>query len=148
MLTTDSAVPNLVAGFARTPQGDNRSHEEFSPSRDRMSRCIFKRSVSLIGWSIPQQLIDAGLGARFLVHAFDDDGAVEARAGLAILHRLAGYRARHHDRISRHFAHEDLTGYAVDDLGRGADEHAHREHRTLAQDHALGDFRAGADKAI
>src|SRR6202012_747052 len=52
-----------------------------------------------------------------------------------------------HHRIFRHFADEDLAGFAVDDLGRGAQEHAHRQHRALADDNTFGDFRAGADEA-
>src|ERR1019366_483375 len=43
---------------------------------------------------------------------------------------------------------ERFTGVAVDDLGGGTEEHAHRQHRTLAYDHAFGDLRAGADEAV
>src|SRR3712207_8731252 len=56
-------------------------------------------------------------------------------------------RPGHHDRIGRHSADEDLAAVAVDDLGRGAEEHAHRQHRSLLDDHALGDFGAGADRS-
>src|SRR5581483_9985161 len=48
----------------------------------------------------------------------------------------------------RHLADEDLAAVAVDDLGRGAQEHTHGEHRALAHDHALDDLAAGADEAI
>ena len=41
-----------------------------------------------------------------------------------------------------------LAGRAVDDLGRGGDEDAHRDDGALADDHALDDFRARADEAI
>src|SRR6478752_6326545 len=41
-----------------------------------------------------------------------------------------------------------LAGVAVDDFRRRAEEDAHRPHRALAHDHALGDFRARADEAI
>ena len=34
------------------------------------------------------------------------------------------------------------------DLGRGAEEHAHRQHRAALDDHALGHFGAGADEAV
>src|SRR5437763_1496243 len=98
--------------------------------------------------SVTQQFIDAGFGAGLRVHALDDDRAIEARAGLAVLHRLAGQRPGYHHRIGRHFAHENLAGFAVDDLGRGADEHAHRQYRAFAHDHTLDDFRARADEAI
>src|SRR5207248_6266456 len=37
---------------------------------------------------------------------------------------------------------------AVDDLCRGAKKDAHRQHRAALDDHALGDFGAGADEAI
>ena len=78
----------------------------------------------------------------------DDHGAIEARPGLAVGQRLAGQAARHHHRIGRHPADMDLAGGAVDDLGRGADEDAHREHRAFADDDALDHFGAGADEAI
>src|SRR5436190_19490595 len=97
---------------------------------------------------VAQQLIDARLGTRLRVHALDDHRAIEARAGLAVLHRLAGHRAGDDDRVGRDFADEDLAGFAIDDLGRGADEYAHREHRPLAHDHALDHFRARADEAV
>ncbi len=41
--------------------------------------------------SIPQQLIDARLAARFFVDAFDDDGAVEIGARLAVGQWLASH---------------------------------------------------------
>ena len=43
---------------------------------------------------VAQQLVDAGLGARLLVHGLDDHGAVEARARLVVRERLARQRAR------------------------------------------------------
>src|SRR5690348_6767510 len=65
---------------------------------------------------IPQQLVDAGLCARLLVDALDDHRAVERRPAV-----LAGQRAGHHDRVSRHFALQHLAAVAVDNHGRGAD---------------------------
>src|SRR5260370_40896165 len=50
---------------------------------------------------IPQQLVDAGLGAGALVDALDDDGAARGRPGLAVLQRPARQRARHHHGIFR-----------------------------------------------
>ena len=60
----------------------------------------------------------------------------------------AGQRAGDDHRISRDPAVEDLAAGAVDDLGRRAEEHAHRQHRAFLDDDALGDFGAGADEAI
>jgi hypothetical protein len=42
----------------------------------------------------------------------------------------------------------DFAGGAVDDLGRCAEEHAHRQHRAFAHDHAFGHFRTRADEAV
>ena len=47
--------------------------------------------------SVPQQLVDRGLGARALVDALDDHGAVEGGAGRAVRQRRAGQGARHDD---------------------------------------------------
>src|SRR5207245_3403465 len=48
----------------------------------------------------------------------------------------------------RHPARVDLAGVAVDDLGGGADEGAHRQHRALFDNDALDDLAARADEAI
>src|SRR5688500_2660563 len=99
--------------------------------------------------SVAQQLVYSRLRPRLGVDALDDDGAGEAGAGLvAAGQRLAGEAAGDDHGIARHPADEDLARRAVDDLGRGADEHAHRQHRALLDDAALGDLRAGADEAI
>src|SRR5450759_2205271 len=74
--------------------------------------------------SIPQQLVDAGLGAGALVHALDDDRAIEPGAAA-----LARQRAGHHHRISRHLALRHLAALAIDDLGRDAEIDAHGEPR-------------------
>ena len=42
----------------------------------------------------------------------------------------------------------NLAGGAVDDLGRRADEDAHRQHRAVLDDDALDDLAARADEAI
>ena len=41
-----------------------------------------------------------------------------------------------------------LAGAPVDDRRRRGEVHPHRDHRALAHDHALGDFRTGADEAV
>src|SRR5262249_12826129 len=41
-----------------------------------------------------------------------------------------------------------LSGLAIDDPGRGADENPHGKNRALAHDHAFGNLRARADEAI
>ena len=73
----------------------------------------------------------------------DDHRAGEAGAAV-----LARQRAGDDNRIRRDPAVADLAGGAVDDLGRSAEEHAHRQHRALLDDHAFGDFGARADEAI
>src|SRR5439155_21941925 len=75
---------------------------------------------------IPQQLVDAGLGAGALVDALDDHGAGGRRAGLAVLQRARRQRARNDHGIFRNFDDESLAGVAVDDFGGSAEEHAHR----------------------
>src|SRR3954469_19544986 len=69
--------------------------------------------------SVPQQLVDRGLGTGALVDALHDDGAGGRRADLAVLHRLARQRARHHHGIFRHLADKHLAGLAIDDLCGG-----------------------------
>src|SRR5262249_47473569 len=45
-------------------------------------------TVKLGARLVPQQLVDRGLCPRALVDALDDDGAIEARPGGAVLRRL------------------------------------------------------------
>src|SRR5205823_251364 len=98
--------------------------------------------------SIPQQFVDRGFRPRLLIDALDDHRAIEAGAWRAVFQRLARQRTWNDDRIGRHLALKALAARAVDDAGRGADEHAHGQHRALAHDHAFGHFRARADEAI
>src|SRR3954452_18895931 len=42
----------------------------------------------------------------------------------------------------------DLARGAVDDLGRGAEEYPHRQHRPAFDDDSFGNFGPGADEAI
>src|SRR5215471_3097585 len=81
------------------------------------SRAMIAGSADIDGvrLSVPQQFIDAGLGARAFVDALDDDGAIKPRAAA-----FAGQRARHDDRIGRHLALRDGASLAVDDAGRSA----------------------------
>src|ERR1019366_4882250 len=82
------------------------------------------------------------------VDDLDDHGTVKRRAGRAIRQRFAGHRAWHHDRIGRYATDMDFPARAVDDLGGGADEHAHRQHGAFFNDHTLGDFRTGANETV
>src|SRR6476659_2724547 len=93
--------------------------------------------------SVAEQLVDAGLGAGSFIDLLDDDRAGERRAAV-----LARQGSGHDYGVRRNAAVTDLSGRAVDDLGRGAEEHAHRQDRASLDDHALGHLRAGADKAI
>src|SRR5262249_41418419 len=97
---------------------------------------------------VAQQLVERGLAARLRVDALDDDGTVERGPRLAVGQRLAGQAAGDDDRVGRHLADEDLAGRAVDDLGRLADEHTHRDHRAFAHHHALDDLGTRANEAI
>src|ERR1700728_2816871 len=97
---------------------------------------------------IPQQFVDAGLGAGFLVDTLDDNRAIKIWRRRAAVGRLAGHSARDHHRISRHLTLQRRAGVAVDDLGRGAKKDAHRQYRAFTHDYALGDFGARADKAF
>src|SRR5262245_31958059 len=97
---------------------------------------------------VAQELVDRGLCPRALVDALDDDGAVEARPGGAVLHRLARQRAGYHHRIGRHLALHDLATVAIDDPGGSAEIDPHGENRALAHHDALGDLRASPDEAI
>src|SRR5260221_2092614 len=98
-----------------------------------------------ISWPylVSQQLVDAGLGPRAFVDALDDHRASQTWAAVP-----ARQAAGNHDRIFGHPAILALAGRTVDDLGRGAEEHAHRYDRALSDDHAFGDFGAGADETI
>ena len=79
--------------------------------------------VKAAGCLVPQQLVDAGLGAGLLVDALDDDGAIERRSrGI-----LARQGAWHDDRISRHFADEHFARLAVDEARMAADLDANWE---------------------
>src|SRR6185312_8650282 len=53
---------------------------------------------------VAQQFVDRGLGARLLVDALDDDGAIEAGARAAVGQGFAGLAPRHQHRIGRHAA--------------------------------------------
>ena len=66
--------------------------------------------------SVPQQLVDGGLGSRLRVHRLDDHGAVEGRPRLVVGERLARQRARHHHRVGRHLADVDLAARTVDNV--------------------------------
>src|SRR5215207_10753073 len=116
--------------------------------RARGLKCHPRLRPAFRGGSIPQQFVDAGFGTRLLVDALDDHGAVQARAWLAVRHRLARQGAGDDDGVGRHLALEHLAGRAVDDLSRGAEIDAHRQHRTLAYHDAFGDLGARADEAI
>ena len=93
--------------------------------------------------SVPQQFVDAGLGAGLGVDGLDDDGAGEAWAAI-----LVGQRARNNHGIRRHLAIGDLAGMAVHNLRRLGDEHAHRDDRAFSDDHTLDHFGPRADEAI
>src|SRR5262249_59493563 len=111
----------------------------------------WKRSIGLcdgaaVG-SIPQQLVDRRLRAGRFVDALDDHGAIEVRARFTFPGWLARQRTRNDHRIGRHLTSKYLSGLAIDDPGRGADENPHGKNRALAHDHAFGNLRARADEA-
>src|SRR5207244_12222556 len=53
-----------------------------------------------------------------------------------------------HDALPIYLALKDLSGVAVDDFRRGAEENPHGEHRALAHDHAFRDLGTRADEAM
>src|SRR5215469_959019 len=69
------------------------------------SRAMASASVTR---SVPQQLVDRGLGAGALVDPLHDHGAGGRGADLAVLHRLARQRARDDHGIFRYLADEHL----------------------------------------
>src|SRR6266568_3467176 len=120
---TDIIKPNRTTiashNLARLmrPSKRKRNHVQSMPKAPEDGRMPPTRYIGRAGKSpvrlIPQQLVDAGLGAGALVDALDDHRAGGRRAGLAVLQRLAGQRAGNHDRIFRNFADEDFAGLAV-----------------------------------
>src|SRR6056297_1189074 len=94
------------------------------------------------GASVAQQLVDAGLRAGPLIHALDDHRTIEVQVV------LGRHRPGHNHRIGWHLAHEDLAGFAIDDLGGLADIDPHPQNRAFAHDAALDHLRARADKAV
>ena len=93
--------------------------------------------------NIPQQFINPHFASRFLVHLFDDYGAVEAVFAVG-----GGQVAGDDDGAGGDAAVEDFAGHAVVDAGAGADVDAHRDDRAFFDDDAFHDFGAGADEAI
>src|SRR5438874_9514000 len=91
-----------------------------------------------ISWAylVSEQFVDAGLGSCALVDALDDHRAGERRAPA-----LAGQRSRDDDGVFGHASVMNLTGRAVDDPGRSAQEHAHRQHRSPLDDNPFGNLR-------
>ena len=95
------ALGRIAAGcvpptIARKDSSVDDDHQHRDPERLAADAAV--EAVEKIGPihrrnadSIPQQLVDAGLGARLRVHALDDDGAVEAGARRAV--RAAACRA-------------------------------------------------------
>src|SRR5271169_5633298 len=98
--------------------------------------------------SVSQEVVDAGLGARLLVDGLYDHRAIERRTRRTVRQRLARQRTGYEDGIGRDPADMDLPGRAVDDLGGGGNEYAHRHDGALADDHPLDDFGARPDEAI
>src|SRR5262249_16214573 len=91
----------------------------------------------------PQQLVDAGLRARFGIHAFHDDGTIQTV--LAIVRWQVprdDYRARWNAAVA------DLPSFTIVDARALSDVHAHRYDRALADDHAFHHFGACADEAV
>src|SRR6185437_6397212 len=97
---------------------------------------------------IPQQLVDAGLGARALVDALDDDRAIKTRTEVAAGHRIARHRSRDNHRVGRYFAVMNLAGRTIDDLGRHPEIDAHAEHRAFAHDDAFDHFGTRTNETV
>src|SRR3982750_4396728 len=91
----------------------------------------------------PQQFVQAGLRPGLGIDGFDNYCAVEVTLAVT-----RGQRAGHHHRAGRHAAIERLAARPVVDARALADEHAHREHAVLLDDHTLDHLGAGADEAV
>src|SRR5690606_36322292 len=93
--------------------------------------------------SHPEQLVQPDLGPGLLVHALDDDRAVEAVAPVA-----RGQRAGHDHGAGRHAAVGDLAGLTVVNARALPDEHAHRDDGAALDNNALDYLGARADEAV
>src|SRR5690606_3297325 len=91
----------------------------------------------------PQQVVDAGLGARLRIDALDDH-----RASQAVRAVFGRQRTGNHDRAGRYAAVRDLARGAVVDLGALRQVHTHGQHRDIFNDDAFHDFLARADEAV
>src|SRR6056297_1655100 len=129
-----SCVPLSVLPFPRYRGARRMTDTGQALGRPRAMRCIpFGPDT---GISVAQQLVDAGFRAGLCIDPFHDHRAVEVEVV------LGGHGARDDNRIGRHFAHEDLAGFAVDDLGGFADVDAHAKDRAFAHDAAFDHFGA------
>src|SRR6185503_963954 len=104
------------------------------------SRGSFPVVGSLIA---PEQFVQAGLRPSARIYLFYNHRTVQA-----VLAVRGGQITGNHDRPGGHPAVEDLAGGAVEDARALAEEHPHRDHAVLLDDHALDDLRACADEAV
>src|SRR5262245_8172476 len=117
-----------------------RASAWFSRRRRRTSDGVMRARPGSVG---AQQLVDRSLVARLRIDALDDHRAVQRVLAVGGRHR-----ARHHHRTRGYAALQYLPRGAVVDLGALADEHAHGDHRTFLDDHALDDFRTRTNEAV
>ena len=94
---------------------------------------------------IPQQLVDAGLGAGLRVDPLDDHGAGGGRAGWPSYGRAG--RCRHDDGVCRHLA-DKISPLSRSTIFVDGPRNAPSTTPRLAHDHALGHLGARADEAI
>src|SRR6478672_8311779 len=118
-VTRCTSKPAPLRIFSSTPSapasaGVTEGQRTRSRAMVRASVIRVAQPVEFSSKLVPQQFVDAGLGAGALVDALDDDGAGGRGTGLAVLEGARGQCPRHHHGIFRNFADKRLPGVAID----------------------------------
>src|SRR5215510_9254464 len=120
------AVMMLVA----SPAAMVASHQGLRLMRPlKLNRRSVRLTLHLAPRSIPEKLVDRGLGAGSLINGLHDHGAIKRRARRAVRQQFAWYGSRHHDRMRRDAALHHFAGGAVYNLGRLSEIDPHRQDR-------------------
>src|SRR5216683_7833201 len=98
-VTRCTSKPAPLRMFSSTPSAP--ASAGVTEGQRRRSRAMERASVIACQVSIPQQFVDAGLGAGALIDALDDHGAGGGGAGLAVLQGSGRQHSRYHHRVFR-----------------------------------------------
>src|SRR3989304_1644469 len=90
-----------------------------------------------------QQFVDTPLGQSLGVPFLYDHCAIQAIAAVPGRQAAADY-----DRACGYATVADLSGFPVEYPGALTDEHPHRDHHVVLQDHPFHDFRTRADETV